>query len=144
MSLFIKTAILILAGLATSGVCFASDSYNCPRTVHLASGTVASEDVPPGYESVISNSVIHLSGFSMFDGPPKEGAALKPTSTSSQGNVVTWKFEGSFSRGKWISCDYADGLVRVVVRAVDSVTSCVAEAKTAKPQGNLSASFTCR
>ena len=134
-------ALLIAIGVNPS-VCFANDSYNCPSTVRLASASVASEDLPAGYESLVSNSLIRLSGNNLYDGPPKEGAALKPT--SSKGNVTTWVLAGEYPQGVWISCDYAEGLVKTVARTRDLVTSCVATTKKVKPHNTLAVRFDCK
>jgi hypothetical protein len=144
MNMDLKLSILIVIGSLSSSSCFSADTYSCPGGVHLASGSVAADEIPSGYESLVSNSIIRLSGVSMYDGPPKEGAALMPSSSSSKGNVITWKFIGAYERGKWVSCDYADGLVRIIARTKDPVTSCVAKMRTVKPQGTLTGYFVCK
>ncbi len=142
MNIYLKALTLFITGLISSGLCFASDSYNCPSTVRLASGSVAPEDLPAGYESLVSSSIIRLSGNNLYDGPPKEGASLKPT--SSKDNVATWILPGKYPQGVWISCDYAEGLVKIVARTRDSVTSCVATTEKVKPHNTLAVRFVCK
>jgi hypothetical protein len=109
----------------------------------LATGTVEPEDIPAGYKSLVSNSIVRLTGVSMFDGTAEEGAALKPSSFAANGNVITWRLGGVYDHGKWISCDYANGLIRIVKQASDSVASCTATIKKENPQKTLVAQFSC-
>ena len=142
MNIRLKVQLLFAIGLLNSSLCFASGSYTCPSTVHLASGSVAPEDVPAGYESRVSSSIIRLSGNNLYEGPPENGAQLKPWST--KGSVSTWELPGEHPQGVWISCDYAEGLVKIVARISDLATSCVATTERVKPYNTLAAHFVCK
>ena len=138
-----KLLALSVTGLLYSSLSFASDIYDCPSMVHLASGSVAAEDVPAGYESRVLSSITRLSGYNLYDGPPENRGQLK--SDSSKGNVATWVLTpGKYPQGVWISCDYAEGLVKIVARARDSVTSCTATAKKMEPPVSLAVRFVCK
>jgi len=138
-----KMLALPIIGLLYSSLSFASDIYECPSMAHLASGTVAPEDVPAGYESRVLSSVTRLSGYNLYDGPPENRGQLK--SDSSKGNVATWALTpGKYPQGVWISCDYADGLVKIVAKVKDSVTSCTATAKKMAPPISLAVRFVCK
>lgn len=126
MPAMLHGCLALVLGLVASGACLADDTYTCPAKVRLSSGKVQAEDVPPSYTSHVSQSFIRLSGVSVFDGPPSEGAALKPTTFTGGGRIIKWTFAGPFEKGKWVSCDYSNGLVRVAVRAEDSTLSCTA------------------
>lgn len=138
----LKVFTLLIAIGVNPSLCFASESYSCPSTVRLVSASIAPEDLPAGYEPLVSNALIRLSGNNLYDGPPKEGAALKPTSY--KGNVTTWMLPGKYPQGVWISCDYAEGLVKAVSRTKDSVTSCVATTEKVKPHNILAVRFVCK
>ena len=146
-----KALTLLIVGLVNSGLSVANGTtytyttYICPSTVRLAPGaTVTPNDVPEGYESWVSDSIIHLSGYNLFDGPPKDMAQLKGSDESSKGGVTTWTLTpGAYPLGVWISCDYAQGLVRIVRRA-DTVTSCTATAEKVKLYGSLAVRFDCK
>ena len=138
----LKSQGLFLFSLIYVASCSASDTYTCPATVRLASGVVAAEDIPAGAESLISTSIIRLSGNNLYDGPPSEGATLMPTSTKS--NTATWILAGKYPQGIWMSCDYAEGLVKIIKRTVDSVTTCVATTKIMNPQHTLETRFDCK
>ena len=142
MNIRLKAKMLFAIGLLNPGLCIASDTYNCPGTVRLASASVVPQDVPVGYESRVSNSIIRLSGNNLYEGPPENGAQLKPRST--KGNVSTWELPGEHPQGVWISCDYAEGLVKIVARISDSATSCVATTERVKPYNTLAAHFVCK
>ena len=141
-----KVFALFLVGLLNPGSSVARDTYDCPRTVRLASGSsVAPEDVPAGYESWVSDSIIHLSGYNLYDGPPKDRAQLKG-SEPSKGGVATWTLTpGKYPQGVWISCDYKGGLVKIVKRAKDPVTFCTAVAtEQAEPYKTIAVRFVCK
>jgi hypothetical protein len=142
MSLILKSQCLFLFSLLYVASCSASDTYICPATVRLASGVVVAEDIPAGSESLVSSAIIRLSGNNLYDGPPIEGAVLMPTSTKA--STATWVLSDKHPQGIWMSCDYAEGLVKLVKRAADSVTSCVATTKITKPQNTLETRFACK
>lgn len=135
--------LLLVAGLVNSTACVASEVFNCPATVRLASATVAAEDVPAGYEAWVSDSIIRLSGNNLYDGPPRYMAQLKPD--FSKGNATTWMLHpGNYPQGVWVSCDYAGGLVTIASRVSDAATSCVATTETVKPHNTLAVRFVCK
>jgi len=138
----LRLVTLLIAIGINPGLCFASDLYNCPSTVRLTTAAIAPEDLPAGYEPLVSSALIRLSGNNLYDGPPKEGAALKPT--SAKGNVTTWVLPGKYPQGVWISCDYAEGLVKTVARTRDSVATCVATTEKVKPHNTLAVRFVCK
>jgi len=142
MNIILKSQGLFLFSLIYVASCSASDTYTCPATVRLASGVVVAEDIPAGSESLVSNSIIRLSGNNLYDGPPSEGAALMPTSTKA--NTATWILADKHPQGVWMSCDYAEGLVKIIKRTADSVTTCVATTKITKPQNTLESTFVCK
>jgi hypothetical protein len=135
-------ALLLAAGAGE--LCFAEENIVCPSKARLASGSVATEDVPPGYKTFVSNTTVGVSGVTVFDGPPEDGAALKPSASSSNGETITWRFEGSYEKGKWVSCDYANGLIRLVRQIGEPTTSCTATVKKTGPYKRIEAKFTCK
>lgn len=117
-------------------------AQTCPDRVHVASGALAPADIPAGWQANFADSQIWLTGNSVFDGPPEKGAALMPTST--RGSTATWKFAVPAADGYWLSCDYADGLIHLAVRADAKATSCRATfSKSGLPKVPHS-EFTCQ
>ena len=116
----------------------------CPARVHLESGRVAAADVPASFKSAIDPMPLQLSGVSVYDGPPEQGAALVPTSSSRNGDRSTWAFTGSYPDGKWLSCDYGNGLVHLSIRADDASASCEAVATKSGDPKILHGTFACR
>jgi len=135
---------LLLLLLAARGLCYAGENMICPDKVRLASGSVVSEDVPPGYKSLVSPSIVRLTGVTVFDGPPEDGAVLKPASFSRNGERIKWIFGGTNEKGKWISCDYADGLIRLVKQIGDPTSYCTATIEKTEPHKTLDAKITCK
>ena len=142
MSLILKSQCLFLFSLLYVASCSANDTYTCPATVYLASGVVVAEDIPAGSEALVSSAIIRLSGNNLYDGPPSEDAALIPTSTKA--STATWVLSDKHPQGVWMSCDYAEGLVKIIKRTADSVTTCVATTKITKPQNTQETTFVCK
>lgn len=116
--------------------------FNCPDKVRLASGIVVAEDVPSEYQPLISERVNRLTGVSAFDGPPKDGAILKPLIQKRE--QIKWIFEGAYEKGKWVSCDYADGLIRLVQQVPNFTSVCIATIKNVKPYHTLTGIISCK
>jgi len=123
-------------------ICLSSEVHICPEKVQLSAGSFTVTNVPAGFKSVISNSPIRLTGINMFDGPPEEEAALLPTKEN--GDVSVWKFEGTYESGKWLSCDYVEGLIRVTTRVADTSVQCSVTAKKSGSPLILRARFVCK
>ena len=141
-NIFINSIILI-SGLSLLGNCLAGVNIKCPGAVHLSSGTVNPVDVPTDFRPVISKSIERLSGYSVFDGPPEEEALLKPWSSSAKSNRSKWLFDQSVKYEVWVSCDYADGLIRLVQRVSNPVSACTAISQKIGDPKNLEVRFVC-
>lgn len=128
--------------LGVSHAAIGAPSQACPARVHVASGAVLPADVPAGFQASFSDSQVWLSGFSVFEGPPEKGASLVPD--SSHGGIATWKFEGPAPDGHWLSCDYANGLIHLAVRAADTAKSCKGTFQTSGDPKLPHAEFICQ
>ncbi len=124
-------------------VCGAGELLVCPATLSLVSGVVNPENIPPDYLPVISKGVVRLSGDNMFDGHPNNGVALKPSKSSAGYQKNTWVFEGEYPAGKWFSCDYAEGLIRLTRKLQEPVSQCTDTVKKIKPYGTLTIRLNC-
>jgi len=140
-----RARLLLLVATLGANACHAADgamSHSCPDRVHVASGTLAPADIPDGWKANFQDSQIWLTGNSVFEGPPEKGGAQMPTST--RGTTATWKFAAPAEEGYWLSCDYANGLIHLAVRADAKATSCTATfTKSGQPRVPHS-EFTCR
>lgn len=135
----------LFAAVLCAGACHAADaapSQTCPDRVHVASGALAPADIPAGWQAHFEDSQIWLTGNSVFEGPPEKGGALMPTST--RGSTATWKFAVPAADGYWLSCDYANGLIHLAVRADAKATSCSATFSKSGLPKVAHAGFTCR
>lgn len=118
--------------------------FHCKDKVRLASGNIVPDDVPPGYKPFISSMINRLTGVSVFDGPPEDGAVLKPFSVTQKGAQIKWVLEGPYEKGKWVSCDYADGLIRLVQQIPEPASVCIATIKKIKPYNTLDGMVSCK
>jgi hypothetical protein len=72
-------------------------------------------------------SPMPLTGAGFMQAPPEKMAYLKPSSTNDSKNrtTVIWKFEGDYPLGKWLTCDYSDGVGSMSKEIDRNVTECV-------------------
>ena len=137
-----STLAATVLGAGASHVAGAEPSHVCPSRVHVASGALAPADVPAGFQATFSDSQVWLTGFSVFEGPPAQGASLVPD--SGRGRTATWKFQAPAPEGFWLSCDYAMGLIHLAVRADAKATSCRGSFATSGDPKLPHAEFTCK
>lgn len=71
-------------------------------------------------------SPMPLTAAGFMQASPEKMAYLKPSSTKNQknGTTVIWKFEGEYPLGKWLTCDYANGLVSISKEIDKTVEEC--------------------
>lgn len=131
--------------LAWVGTCTASE-FQCPPKIQLAEARIAARHVSPPFKGLVSESPLWLTGASAYDGPPEEGASLKPSKIKTTGKVETstWTLEKSTGRSKWVSCDYADGLAHLTAQVDDHTTFCQAMASRGRHQDVAAIVITCR
>ncbi len=123
----------------------ASTMLECPATIQLNEPRATASGLPAGAEIVLDANPLRLTGYNVFDGPPVREAALMPHSDKpgKDGSTAVWTFEGDYSQGKYLSCDYAGGVVRMAQRADDAVKRCtVVSRKSGKPAA-LQVRFRC-
>lgn len=133
---------LLLIPLLFSQASVAGNSFVCPESIRVSSATVTLESVPEGFEVFAPKSLMRLTGFNVYDGPPAQGAALKPHAATAR--KALWKFEGGYPQGVFMSCDYGNGIVRLTTRAEGAVSSCSATTEARKPQQSRKVRFICK
>jgi len=130
----------------------------CPAQVRLNAATATVSPAAPGFTPLVSDAPLPLTGASAFDGPPEEGAALKPASErrGAAGTTTVWRFERSsegshevshevsINTGRWMSCDYAQGLVRLTAKVHAGTKNCEARTTPAKAAGRVSVLLACQ
>ena len=140
--------ISFLAACLFATTAWAETTYHCPETTRLESAVVAPPSLPEGFALTVSRGPIRLSGISVFDGPLERNAALIPAAERGdlrrKETISLWKFEGSYPEGKYVSCDYAQGVLHLHVRVAEAVTQCEAFTVRQKPRDTLTARFVCR
>jgi hypothetical protein len=112
---------------------------DCPPAVLLDQAQIKGYFDSAKFAGVVTTDMpMLLSGASAFDGPPADGAAILPTDSNANGDNTrtVWEFSTKFAAGKWLTCDYQKGLVRLALRADDSARDCVADASPAHGPGN--------
>ena len=140
----ISVMALLLSGGAASAVA-ATEKHECIARIMLTAGSVEVDQVAAGFSPIISKTSIALTGVSLFDGPPDEGAMLKPISVmaTASGSRIKWDLAGGDARGTWIACDYSDGLIRLVRRLSDVHEFCSAATRKSHVRTGIEARFVC-
>lgn len=144
MTRSISKGLLFAAALIASAACAADESIVCPRRADVGSGSVAAKSTPEGFEPFVADASLLLTGVSVFDGPPQEGATLVPTAETGKGTTIRWDLEGASPVGTWVSCDHAYGVYRLVRKLKSPVAICTASVKRSGSPSFLDANFRCR
>lgn len=140
-----RSYLLIAVLMQVGSMAMAADTtFTCPERVRLDGGKVSDADLPKGSKSVIATSPILLSGVSVFDGPPEEGAELMPSNTGKKATKFIWPISQPADRPVWLACNYADQLVRVVVQAEGSPKQCEATVTQGGSPRLTRAQFNCK
>jgi hypothetical protein len=133
-----------LLGVLSVQASWAAEEFTCKGSLQLAAASVVPQDIPADYHVVVPKTTVRLTGISVFDGPPEEGAALKPASWTAGGDRIKWVFEGTYEKGKWFSCDYANGIVRLSRKIGEPSSACTAAVTKHKPPAGIQAKLTCQ
>lgn len=140
--------IVFLAAWLPVATAWAETTYLCPETTRLDSAVVAPASLPAGFALTAGKGPIRLSGVSVFDGPPERNAALLPATERGdlrrKETVSLWKFAAAHPEGKYVSCDYAQGVLHLHIRVAEGVTECEAFTARNKHHDTLIARFVCR
>ena len=112
--------LLLIARMA-----FASDtSIECPSEIPIEHIQI-SASTDAWVQRIKSPMPLTSAGF--MQAPPEKMAYLKPSSTIERKNstAVIWKFEGDYPLGKWLTCEYANGVVSKSKEIDKNLTECV-------------------
>jgi hypothetical protein len=83
-----------------------------------------------------------LASVGLFDGPPAQGAALKPA--RADGARVTWQLEPPYLQGLWLQCVYADGALTLSRQLDAASTTCTASYAKPRPGQPREIALACR
>jgi hypothetical protein len=144
MRLAASLLLIVSIGAGIVPLSRADETITCPKRAEVSGGTIAGKSAPEGFESFVVPTSVLLSGVTVFDGPPKDGASLKPTTVSAHGASIKWDLQGATDRGTWVSCDYANGLVRLVRKLDQPASVCAATIKKSGSPRMMEASFRCK
>lgn len=105
---------------------FASQKIVCPQLVHLENIKLTDDFDSAVFRPAIAPAPLRLTGFNVFDGPPEEGGALKPTTSRRQGksDFLSWTFTSANRVENWVACDYAGGLIRLAAKVNNTARTC--------------------
>ena len=124
---------LVVASLS-SAPSWAADSLSCPPHISLNPAEVNADSLPARFKPITppsaqANAVLRLSGLSVYDGPPEEGAVLMPDSGMETRSGQELKWQLNPAHPTWVSCDYAQGQVRLATLITGQPRGCTASVK---------------
>lgn len=117
----------------------------CPASIPVQAGTLTTAPATAaasGMELFVPESLLHLTGVSVYDGPPKEGALLKPVKDN--GSNVLWQLNLAAGVQAWVSCDYAKGIAKLVKPMPGATQQCSATVTKVPLPIGLKATLRCR
>ncbi len=105
---------------------FASTEINFECPLHVVASSANVTDVLAPWKLNSRTEKIKVKSADFSDGPPAEMAILKPYDVKEKkgGSVVTWKFEGDYPQGKWLSCGYVGNLISLSQELPKRVSEC--------------------
>lgn len=120
---------LVYAAGTLSATMFAQQSFasdqriECPVEIPATSFKVT--NAADSWTPLVPSSLT-LTAAGFMQASPEKMAHLKPFSTSEDKKrvLVTWKFEGDYPQGKWLTCDYAGGVVSLSKEIARSTSVC--------------------
>ncbi len=104
----------------------AAQELSCPP--ELLSSAIKLIDIPAPWAGSVQRYPLALKAAGFFDGAPSRMAELKPFSVK-EGNkkvVEKWLFDNEYKwpEGKWLSCDYGDGVVSLSKEIPKEISEC--------------------
>lgn len=106
---------LVAASTAIAAMA-APTEFQCPPSITVQAGALAgtspAEAQAAGLQLFQPESRLWLTGATLYDGPPQEGASLRPD--DDRRDRATWSLSGSAGRVTHAACDYGRGLARLV------------------------------
>ena len=117
--------------LSTQNVSASQQDLQCPAGIAPESLHV---DTGAGEWMAFVPRALPLTAAGFAEGEPVMRASLKPASTEKRadGSQVKWVFEGAYPHGKWLVCDYANGVAMYSRRIADDTTVCVVSYRRGK------------
>jgi hypothetical protein len=142
-----RPALTLAACMLSFGV-WAADSLSCPPQVGLNPPQVNADSVPARFKPITppsapANAVLRLSGLSVYDGPPEEGAVLMPDSIQGNPSQETLKWQLNPAHPTWVSCDYAQGQARLATLITGQPRGCTASVKKLGDGGGVEIGVRC-
>jgi len=107
----VKTALLVALAMQALA---AAAAPSCPAVLESQQSLPGA---PEGWSVVPLRQAQRLMAISLFDGPPEDGAELKPEA-SHGGQRQVWRFDTAAPRGIWLGCRY-DGSRLMLTRRIE-------------------------
>ena len=137
LTIFMVTSQLPTLALADS------QEIQCPFAIQAESVRIS--DIKDDWVANFSMP-LKLTAAGFMQGGPSMHADLKPYSTRKipGGTAVAWVFQGAYPNGKWLSCEYANGIASLSKRIADTTSECSVMYGGGKSGAYVVRSITCK
>jgi hypothetical protein len=132
----------LMLGVACGVAAAEPVAWTCPDRVAGVAGAALAE-APAGWTPQATGQPQWLTGVMVFDGPPEQGAAMKPESAAADGRRLVWSLSSLAAPPAWLACDYGSGAVRLVRKAPSDVRWCEARVTRRPRSPGLGISVRC-
>lgn len=113
----------VMSSLTMAQIAFAaSEKLECPQQIPASAIQISDS----GGWTARAPKALPLSSAGFNDGSPAAQRALKPFATKNNAGQTqhTWKFEGEYPEGKWLSCSYVGGVAILSKKIGDNISEC--------------------
>jgi len=120
----VKAALVAVLLLSFINVANAVETVlNCP--VEVPENSIQIQTPSPEWHG-FADLPLRLHGANFMSGEPSTRTHLKPDSSNeTKGkSISTWKFEGDYPEGKWLTCFYANGFISLSKKIDDHFSEC--------------------
>jgi hypothetical protein len=118
-----QVAIILSTGIFPLNAGASDQTINCPARIPASSFQFA--NAPEGWTPFVP-SPLELTSAGFMQASPEKKAYLKPFTTINNNKrvIAVWKFEGDYPQGKWLTCNYAEGVVSISKEIARSTSEC--------------------
>jgi hypothetical protein len=143
LSSMMHIALALSVGACSVSALAVEQQFTCPEKIdssHLQFSYSADGWTP------FVGSHLRLSGVGFMQAAPEKMAHLKPEVSSkyAKHDSETWRFEGEYPQGKWLTCGYEQNTVSLSKRIDDAVSECTVTTVIEKKYRNKNFEIRCK
>lgn len=119
----------------------AETRWQCPEKV-LPTKIEIDRTELGSWQETAGDMPLWLTNIAVYDGPVVENASLVPSEQKNKQDI--WLFVGPNPLGKFIACEYGNGVVKLSQPLAKTVASCRVTTVKSKQRSGIDAEFFCQ